>query len=168
MDKLKIAVLQSGYSIQYGNDVISQRLDGGASRFEVDVKRQNHIGTVSWALPQAKYQSFMAFYRKSMRNPSQPFLCDLIIDDHQVKEYQCQFVPGSVQLTSKNAKICMVSAQLEVKANIPDEAFDDSLIDLLDSDLRSEDLDRLEDLADVDLPAALENVSDALEDMPGA
>jgi len=151
LNRLAYCVQQSGYTVDFGNDVIAQNLDGGPSRYRRDVRGNSHTVNVSWVLKLKGYQYLTAFYRVWMRNPSQPFLAKLIIDD-ELKDYEC-FFKSPIQLNSKNGPVYQVSAQLEVKALIADDAFDDALVSLgSDSDI----FEPLEELVNVDLPNALE------------
>lgn len=151
LNRLAYCVQQSGYTVDFGNDVIAQNLDGGPSRYRRDVRGNSHTVNVSWVLKLKGYQYLTAFYRVWMRNPSQPFLAELIIDD-ELKDYKC-FFKSAIQLNSKEGLVYRVSAQLEVKALIADNAFDDALVSLGSG---SDIFEPLEDLVNVDLPNALE------------
>lgn len=157
MNRLKLCPTQAGYSVQFGGGVIAQRLNGGASRFEVDVLGASHTVNLSWTTDQGGYQYLMAFHRLWQRNPSQPFLARLIIDDHQARDYQCHFVPDTLMLSAKTGKAHTVTAQIEAKAKTPDYAFDQSIVDTWGT-FPADSIGRLEQLVNVDLPDALENV----------
>lgn len=157
MNRLKLCPTQAGYSVQFGNGVNSQQLNGGASRFEVDVLGASHTVNLSWTTGQAGYQYLMSFYRLWQRNPSQPFLARLIIDDHQMQDYDCHFVPATFMLSAKTGKAHTVTAQIEAKAITPDYDFDQSIVDAWESGIVG-GLPDLEQLVNVDLPNALENV----------
>lgn len=156
LNRLAYCVQQSGYTVDFGNDVIAQELDGGPSRYRRDIRRNSHRVNVSWVLKLKGYQYLTAFYRVWMRNPSQPFLAQLIIDD-KLKDYEC-FFKSAIQLNSKDGPIYRVSAQLEVKALIADDDFDDVIVALGNGD-SLDVFDPLEELVNVDLPNALENVN---------
>lgn len=157
MNRLRLCPTQSGYSVQFGGGVIAQRLNGGASRFEVDVLGASHTVNVSWTTDQGGYQYLMAFHRLWQRNPSQPFLARLIIDDHQARDYECHFVPDTLVLSAKTGKSHTVTAQIEARAITPDHDFDQSIVDAWESGMGGGSLE-LEQLVNVDLPDALENV----------
>ena len=157
MNRLMLKPTQAGYSVQYGNGVNSQQLNGGASRFEVDVLGASHTVNLSWTTGQAGYQYLMAFYRIWQQNPSQPFLARLIIDDHQMQDYDCHFVPATLMLAAKTGQAHTVTAQVEARAKTPDYDFDQSLVDAWESGA-FDGVNQLEQLTNVDLPDALENV----------
>ena len=145
MNRLMLPPTEAGYTATFGGGVISQKLQGGASRFEVDVLGASHMLSLSWLTDRAGYQYLMAFYRLWQRNPSQHFLAALIIDDHQLRDYECHFVPDSI------------SAQIEAKALTPDYVFDQSLVDTWGG-FPSDGFAQLEQLVNVDLPDALEDL----------
>lgn len=157
MNRLMLPPTEAGYTATFGGGVISQKLQGGASRFEVDVLGASHTVNLSWTTDQAGYQYLMAFYRLWQRNPSQPFLARLIIDDHQMQDYDCHFVPATLMLSAKSGKAHTVTAQIEAKAITPDYDFDQSLVDAWESGMGA-GMPELEQLVNVDLPNALENV----------
>ncbi|MDN5511170.1 hypothetical protein [Acinetobacter sp.] len=158
LNRLAYCVQQSGYTVNFGNDVIAQNLDGGPSRYRRDIRRNSHLVSVSWVVKLRGYQYLTAFHRVWMRNPSQPFLAKLIIDD-ELKDYEC-FFKSAIQLNSKNGPVYQVSAQLEVKALIADDVFDELLVEVGNQSIDlGELMDPLEELVNVDLPNALENVN---------
>lgn len=158
MHTLKQCPNQQGYSVQIGNGVIGQQLDGGLPRFRTDIKNPAHTVAVNWVVDAADYQYLLAFYYVWARNPSQPFKADLIIDNAPLEEYQC-FFASPIQLDSKNGNAFMVSAQFVVKAKPRNTVMDDSIVGVRDGggDL-TELVTPLEKLANEDLPDALENV----------
>lgn len=157
MNRLMLPPTEAGYTATFGGGVIGQKLQGGASRFEVDVLGASHMLSLSWFTNAAGYQYLMAFYRLWQRNPSQPFIAKLIIDDHQLRDYQCHFMPDTMNLVGTEGLSYSVSAQIEAKAKTPDYEFDQSLVDAWESGVVG-GLPDLEQLVNVDLPDALENV----------
>lgn len=157
MNRLMLPPTEAGYTANFGGGVISQKLQGGASRFEVDVLGASHMLSLAWFTDRAGYQYLMAFYRLWQRNPSQPFLAALIIDDHQLQDYECHFMPDTMNLNAVAGLSYSVSAQIEAKAITPDYAFDQSLVDAWESGM-GDGVPELEQLVNVDLPDALENV----------
>ena len=91
-------------------------LDGGAPRFRRALKGIVHSGNVSWTVNANGYQYLMAFYRVWARNPNQPFLIDLCVDNGVVEPYEA-FFDGSPSLTEKNGNLFSVSATLIVNPN---------------------------------------------------
>lgn len=159
MNRLMLAPTENGYSVQFGNVVNSQQLQGGQSRFEVDILGASNIVAVSWLTDAGGYQYLSAFHRLWQRNPSQAFLVELIIDDHALQEYECRFVPSSFSLASLQGLAYTVNAQLEVKAKAPDEVFDQAIVDAWDGG-SNDWAGQLEQLTNSDLPDALENTEE--------
>lgn len=157
MNRLMLPPTEAGYTANFGGGVISQKLQGGASRFEVDVLGASHMLSLAWFTNRAGYQYLMAFYRLWQRNPSQPFIAQLIIDDHQLRDYQCHFMPDAMTLGGVQGLSYSVSAQIEARAITPDYAFDQSIVDAWESGIVG-GVPELEQLVNVDLPDALENV----------
>lgn len=114
MLKLKLCVLQNGYTVNFGDDVGEIQLDGGLPRTYIKTKRNAHAVNIGWTLNKAQYNTMMAFWRVYQAEPN-PFLIDLIIDSSELEEYEATFVPGSFSLGSKNGPTYSLSAQLRVK-----------------------------------------------------
>lgn len=157
MNRLMLPPTEAGYTATFGGGVISQKLQGGASRFEVDVLGASHMLSLSWLTDRAGYQYLMAFYRLWQVNPSQPFIAELIIDDHQLQEYECHFMPDTMTLVGVQGLSYSVSAQIEAEAITPDIVFDQAIVDAWESGM-GVGMPELERLVNVDLPDALENV----------
>lgn len=128
MRKLKIQPNQAGYSVQRGNTVLFQELDGGAGRYDRDIQRKSHTVNVAWTLDKTQYDYLQAFYLVWTQNPSQAFLADLIIDTHAMTEYQCYF-RSPVNLSNKVGGTYSVGTELEVVAIAPDVAAAIALVD---------------------------------------
>lgn len=128
MRKLKIQPNQAGYSIERGNTVLFQELEGGAGRYDRDIQRKSHTVNVSWTVNSAKYEYLQAFYMVWVQNPSEAFLADLIIDSSELAEYQCYF-RSPINLNNKVGGTYTVGAVLEVLAIAPDVAEAIALID---------------------------------------
>lgn len=155
MNKLLYCPTQSGYSADIGNGVISQELDGGAARYRRSLKGVMHTAGIQWVVDQAGYQYLMAFYRVWARNPAQPFLCKLCIDNAPVEDYEC-FFSGSLKLSGRSGNVYTVTATLQVKPLVTIDAMDDLIVALgnQDTDLVSIK-NPLEELVNERLPDAL-------------
>lgn len=158
MHILQQCINQQGYSVQLGNGVIGQQLDGGAPRYRKDIKNASHTVNVNWVVDETDYQYLMAFYAVWADNPSMPFVVKLIIDEPILSEYNCSFILP-INLDNKNGNAYTVSSQLSVKAKPRNKAMDELIVGVRDSggDL-TELVNPLEKLANEDLPDALENV----------
>jgi hypothetical protein len=129
MDKLALIPDAPGYSDKAPDEVISVMLDGGASRFRRDKINARKMVTLSWTLNPLEYRYFMAFFTTAVKRGALPFLCDLVSEDGtEPVEHECNFVPGSVGLSSQSGLTYVMSAQLEVKPIEHDEAVDSSLV----------------------------------------
>lgn len=154
LNRLAYCVQQSGYTVDFGTSVIAQELEGGPSRYRVDSKNNVHYVNSTWVVSAKGYQYLIAFFHVWQRNPSQPFLAKLIIDNAVLDEYECFFRNGGFRLDSKNGRIYTVSATLEVAAKLRDDVFDDTLV-MLGNDQVLDVLNPLEKLVNEDLPNAL-------------
>lgn len=159
MHRMKYCSTQKGYSAQVGDGVISQELDGGAPRYRRAVRGTYHSANVEWVVQEAGFQYLMAFYRVWSRNPSQPFLAKLCIDNAPVENYQCHF-DGSPSISSKEGDVFTVVARLRVKPLGISSAMDDVIVGVADGndDLASL-VNSLEELVNEDLPDALGNMT---------
>lgn len=158
LNRMMYCTTQSGYSAQIGDGVITQQLDGGAPRFRRALKGTVHSAAVQWVVQSAGYQYLMAFYRVWARNPSQPFLCQLCIDDAPVQDYECYF-SGSPKLAGKEGSVFTVTATLIVKPLQTEDALDDLLVAVgnQNQDL-SVLMNPLEKLVNTNLPNAMEGI----------
>lgn len=152
--KFKYVPLQAGYSAEVDTGIIMQQLDGGAPRFRVG--SVNNTGSVAcnWKLDELGYQYAMAFYRIWCRTPSKPFHVEMFLDDPEVKNYTCWFVPNSLKLTSKNGLIYNVSAQLIVESQQFSYESDKFIVDLV-TDGDPGVINPIEKIANVDMPEHL-------------
>lgn len=158
LNRLKYCSTQQGYSANIGDGVISQILDGGADRYRKSLKGVMHTVNSRWVVGEAGYQYMMAFYRVWARNPSQPFIAKLCVDNAPVEDYEC-FFSGAPTLSSKLSRFYTVTATLKVKPLAVSEDLDDIIIGVGNEggDLASL-LNPLEKLVNEDLPNALENL----------
>ena len=157
LNKLAYCVRQSGYTVEFGNNVIVQALEGGPSRYRVDTKNNIHFVNSTWVVSKKGYQYLVAFFHVWQRNPSQPFLAGLIIDDALLEEYECFFRNGGFRLDSKDGSVYTVSATLEVTAKPRDDAMDDAIV-MLGNGNTLDIFEPLEQLVNEDLPNALEDL----------
>jgi hypothetical protein len=158
MQRLMLKPTAAGYAAQIGGSVLMQQLDGGQPRFERDILGASHSVSLGWTTTAAGYQYLLSFYRVWLRNPSEPFIARLILDDHAMRDYQCQFMPNSLSLSSKSGPVYNVSAQITAKALASDDELDDAILMLWEAGAQDGELPALEKLANVDLPDALDTL----------
>jgi hypothetical protein len=119
MKKFILPPDSSAYSMADGAEIISTKLDGGASRVRKDIIGATSIVNCVWILGRDEYKYFRSFFRGITGKGANPFLIDLILDEHYLTEHEAYFVPNSVQLTGQKGHTYWLSAQLEVKP-LPD------------------------------------------------
>lgn len=155
LNRMMYCSTQEGYSANIGDGVMSQILDGGADRYRKSLKGVVHTVSSRWVVQKSGFQYLMAFYRVWARNPSQPFIAKLCVDNAPVEDYEC-FFSGSPTLSSKEANVYTVTASLKVKPLPVDEGMDDLIVGVGDSgsDLAGL-LNPLEKLVNEDLPDAI-------------
>ncbi|USA54573.1 hypothetical protein NDN13_05095 [Acinetobacter sp. C32I] len=156
LNRMMYCSTQEGYSANIGDGVMSQILDGGADRYRKSLKGVMHTVSSRWVVQESGYQYLMAFYRVWARNPSQPFLAKICVDNAPVEDYEC-FFSGAPTLSSKEADVYTVTATLKVKPLPVNETLDDIIIGVGNEggDLAAL-LNPLEKLVNQDLPDALE------------
>lgn len=156
MYKLVIPPNQSGYSVSVGQETISTKLDGGASRFRVDILNASSDVTCSWTVGPDNYEYLRRFYLVNIKNGNEPFLIDLILDSPMPTQYTARFIPGSWGLTGQQGHTYTVGCQLEIEAIEHDYDYDEAIIMLI-SEYGSEEaaleiLNLLDKLVNHDLP----------------
>lgn len=156
MYKLVIPPNQSGYSVEVGQETISTKLDGGASRFRVDILNASSNVNCSWTVGPDNYEYLRRFYLVNVKNGNEPFLIDLILDSAIPTQYVARFIPGTWGLTGQQGHTYTVGCQLEIEAIEHDYDYDETLIMLI-SEYGSEQaayevLNLLDKLVNHDLP----------------
>jgi hypothetical protein len=114
MSKILVTPLVESFAVDHGNNVISTKLDGGASRYRLDKIGVPHTASVKWTLDETAYDYFMAFYRTGIDYGSLSFEVDLLIDSATLTEYTVHLVPGSLKTTYLGDGKFEITAQLEV------------------------------------------------------
>lgn len=129
MSKLLLVPENSSYAVSKDAEIISTKLDGGASRRRKDILQGSFNVNVTWILNAEEYDYLEAFWRTTIDHGSLPFEIDLILDYKDMYEYTAYFVEGSKKLTGQRGLAYFVSAQLEVTSPIyEDEATDDAAV----------------------------------------
>lgn len=114
MSKLKLHPDKAGYAVDRGTEIISAKLDGGASKIRKDILNAAFRVSVQWITHPDGYNYLNAFYRTSTANGSLPFTIDLYLDKSEPVEFSAQFVPDTFKLSSQSGETYYVSAELEV------------------------------------------------------
>lgn len=157
MRKLLVTPEQANYGVEFGNEVLSAQLSGGASRTRRDFIGAVATVTVSWTIGINDARYLQAFYRTATANASLPFLIDLVLDNPDLSEYQAKFVPGTFKLNGVSGLTTSYSANLEVKPHVPDVDDDNLLMDAYEAfgdESVFDFFDLLADFVNVQFPAA--------------
>lgn len=118
----------AGYSVVDAENVISTKLDGGASRYRLDMLDSASKVSVKWVCNSNQYQYIRAFYVSILKNGSLPFLIDLILDSSEPVEHEAYFIPGTLSLSEHSGNYYSVVAQLEVVPKPIDESVNVQMI----------------------------------------
>ncbi|RLC78863.1 MAG: hypothetical protein DRI61_09080 [Chloroflexi bacterium] len=114
MDTLSLTPNQAGYGFSDGDEVLSVKLDGGASRYRKDIANASKTVSVVWTLGPTDYATFRTFFRDTVSSGALPFLIDLLVETENLVTYKAYFVVGSVKSGQNSGKTFTVSAQLEI------------------------------------------------------
>lgn len=128
--KCSISPDQASYTMKDGVEVVSSKLDGGASRFRRDILNSTRGVTATWTVSRFEYEYLRSFYKVAVNQASTPFLIDLILDKHSLTEHDAYFVPDSMQLIRQEGHRYTVSALLEVVPLPEDFIYDSTFIAL--------------------------------------
>lgn len=158
MNSFALCPLQQGYTPTFANNILEQQLLGGFARQRVQFVNNVHTVNASVALhDKSRQQYFWAFWRSHMSQPRH-FLWKLIIDDTEMTTYQCQFITDSLQIEERNGQTYKASFSVRCKPNLSDQDFDQSIIDVWESEGEALIFDLLEKLVNIDFPNALESL----------
>lgn len=131
MYKLVLPPDQSGYSVAVGEEIVSTKLSGGASRSRLDILNAANTVTCSWTVGPDNYKYLRQFYVVNVKNGGEQFTIDLILDDYIPTEYKAKFVANTWALQSQRGHTYTVSAQLEIEAIDYDFEYDETIIMLI-------------------------------------
>lgn len=127
MTKLYMRPSNASYSVQRGSEVLSVKLDGGASKYRRDILNASFTVTVSWDTTEDGWDYLNAFYRTATARGSLPFTIDLLLEDSTLTTYTAYFVPDTFKLTGQQGEAYYIEATLEVTPIInPSETTDDN------------------------------------------
>ena len=159
MNSFALCPLQAGYSFSPGNNMLEQQLLGGFARQRRMFVNNVHVVNVSVLLKTKTHaQYFWAFWRSHTLNP-QPFLWRLITDSSEMQDHTCQFIADSLSVGERQGLIYPVSFQVRCKPlNNGDLAFDQTIVDIWESENPLEILELLEQLVNETMPDALGSI----------
>jgi hypothetical protein len=129
MTKLLLNAKVDGYKVQYGDNVLSTKLEGGPARYRLDKIGDPHIASIQFVLTAQAYRYLMAFFRTELQFGVLPFEIDLrAVDTDALTTYSAHFMPGTLQLTGLIGEVYTVNAQLELIPLTTDAEADEALI----------------------------------------
>lgn len=133
LPKLMLDPNEPSYSFAFPDEILSAQVNNGPSRRRTDYIGAPIFASVQFILDGDEYQYFQAFYRHSIGNGVLPFRMDLVLDDAEVAEYECNFQAQSLSMSAKAGEARTITATIEVKRNAPDDALDASVIDAFET-----------------------------------
>lgn len=152
--KLSIAPDQDGYQLENSMSSFGNKLGGGAMRIRRDYLNAPYKVTVTWTLDADEFNYIKTFHR-FIDDGNQPFLMDLLVDNSELTEHECRFLPGQFKLGTVKGMVRKVSAQLEVVPLPADDAYDEGLVTTYEAfgSKGSESYSLLAQIINVDMPA---------------
>jgi len=157
IQKLIIPPDRDGYSFTDGTQILSVKLDGGASKYRQDILDAASNFNVSWTCDPDEYNYLRAFYKKVVNYGALPFLIDLYYDNpFELTEHTAHIVPGTFGLKSQSGLKFIVSATIEVDQIDMDQNNIDSamLYGLFGNEYQTYN-DLFDNLMNVQLPAIM-------------
>jgi hypothetical protein len=128
LSELLLVVDKESYNVKPGNNVLSTKLEGGASRTRLDKIGATHSVNVQWKTNRKGYTYLMAFYRTTIKQGSLPFLIDLLVDSDIAEQYEAKIEPGTLTLASHTGETYIVTATLEVVPKTVNAGADAALV----------------------------------------
>jgi hypothetical protein len=108
---------QDGYRLRRGNESVSIRLDGGASRVRRDVVGASHTAECTWLLDHDEYTALTGFFRERLQSRTRLFRIPLLIDTAVTVNYLARPLDAPEELGSTRGRMHTVRATLEVIPN---------------------------------------------------
>lgn len=147
---------QAGYAASDGSEVVSAKLDGGASRRRRDIIGATSTVNVAWTCNEPKFKYLRSFYRAVTQSGATPFNVGLLLDEPEITMHKAYFVSGSMQLQSQRGLTYVVVAQLEVYP-LPVKQSDANYVEFYNA-LGEYEPSKLHKLVNFDFPSFLKNV----------
>jgi hypothetical protein len=128
--KLTIPVSVDGYTVADGREILFNQM-GGFANYRPNIPHSPKLVTATWTVDRNGYKYIRDFYRTAVKEASTPFKVDLIIDEAELTEHDCFFVPNTMRLQEQRGHRYVVSASLEVRALRYDPTLDGYWIALI-------------------------------------
>lgn len=106
--------VRSGYAFNSNSELITANVNGGLSRSRKDFVGGGNIVDVEYVLTAGEFDFFMKFYDLFAGRGANNITAPLILNQKEVTEYPCKFVPNSLRVSEPNGSRYVVTAQLEV------------------------------------------------------
>ena|SRR3569833_1489523 len=116
------------YEGQFAEQVLYQKLKGGAGRYRLDLLNSTHLVSVAVNLSPQAYRYWKAFYRQSISYGSLPFQVQLILESDQPTLHTVNIIPGSMKLARLAGLSYTLQMTLEVTPDEPDDLDDTAAI----------------------------------------
>jgi len=166
MTLLKFAIPpdNNGYSFTDGEEVLSVALQGGASKYRLDILNANIRLNVQWTLDRNQYNYIRAFYKSVLISGSLPFLLDLYVDNpFELTEHECYIIPKTFGLKSQKGLSFVVGCSLEVKpVAMTSENLNTGLVYGLFQEFSEDYCLSFDDITNVQLDEDLNNTDEAM------
>lgn len=134
MEKLKLRPNRDSYAVADGTTFKQTKLEGGASRFRRDLLGAARIVDVSWLLNPSQYRYFTAFYNTTLKDGSESFKIDLLLDNPRLTEHTAHFIQDTKKLDGQSGLGHTVSAQLEVMPIRTNPDLDEAIVAAFNND----------------------------------
>ncbi len=129
MKTLQLIPGSASYAATDEPEIIHNPLDGGRGRFRRDWIKVSRTVNVQFSMDPLKFEYLCCFYRYAMRNASQPFEAQLVIDESALTVHECHFVPDTFKLVQQEGLLYVVAAQFEITPLDYDAGDDETAID---------------------------------------
>lgn len=111
--KLTLVPDLAGYQVGDPQDVLSAKLEGGGSRYRLDLLDPAVPVSVQWTLTRDRYDYLQSFIALAINRGADPFYVDLKLNGSTLQECFAHFVPGTRRATPRGPA-WLVTADLEV------------------------------------------------------
>lgn len=109
--------IRDGYSVIPTYPIRETLLEGAATRKFTNALYAPHEVTVNWKLNSTDYTNFMGFFRTTLKEATEYFLMDLVVDIGALVPHRCRTKGGMPRLQQVSGNTFYVTATLEVEVN---------------------------------------------------
>jgi len=109
--------IRDGYSVIPTYPIRETLLEGTATRKFTNALYAPHEVTVNWKLNSIDYTNFMGFFRTTLKEATEYFLIDMVVDIGALVPHRCRTKGGMPRLQQVSGNTFYVTATLEVEVN---------------------------------------------------